>query len=179
MYTCRECEQVINQASEICPYCGADLTAAPADQTASPKKKRRLAKTFLIWGVVIGGLWALVWFALPLRYTNPSGEAERRARDAMTDVHAALASYAAAQGNFPASLETLGDRARLAARWAQSAGYQLQYTPAEPDVDGHVRNYTLLARPGNYGFRNFYSDETGVIRATREDRPATAEDPPL
>jgi hypothetical protein len=27
MYSCPECEQLINQASEICPYCGADQKA--------------------------------------------------------------------------------------------------------------------------------------------------------
>jgi len=32
-------------------------------------------------------------------------------------------------------------------------------------------------RAGNYGYRNFYADETGVIRATRENRPATPQDP--
>jgi hypothetical protein len=179
VYTCRECERVINQASEICPYCGADLTEGPATEAAEPKKKRSLAKTLFIWCVVILGLWTMVWFALPLRYTNPSAEAEKRARAAMADVHAALASYAATEGHFPASLEALGDRVRLAAQWAQSAGYQLQYTPAAPGGDGRVHNYILLARPSNYGFRNFYTDETGVVRATREDRPATPHDPPI
>jgi hypothetical protein len=42
-----------------------------------------------------------------------------------------------------------------------------------------VHNYPLLARPGNYRYRNFYSDATGVVRATREDRPATPQDPPI
>ena len=27
MYICRECENEINQGTEICPHCGADLTA--------------------------------------------------------------------------------------------------------------------------------------------------------
>ncbi len=178
MYTCPECAQPINQASEICPYCGVDLTASPTGETAEPKK-RSLARTLLIWGALVAGVWAIVWFALPLRYVNPTAEAEARARDALDDLHAALASYAGSEGNFPPSLEPLGDRVRLAAQWAQTAGYQLQYTPAQPGADGRVHAYSLLARPGNYGFRNFYSDETGVIRATREDRPATLHDPPI
>ena len=49
--------------------------------------------------------------------------------------------------------------------------------PAGPG--GRVHNFVLLARPGNYGYRNFYLDETGVLRATQENRPATAQDPPL
>ena len=42
--------------------------------------------------------------------------------------------------------------------------------------------FTVNATPmtyGSTGSRSFFSDETGVIRYTREDRPATVEDPPL
>lgn len=179
MYVCRECDQPINQASEICPYCGADLTAAPPDETTTPKRKRNLVRVMLYWGVVVVSLWAIVWFALPLRFTNPAAQAESRALQAMSDLRATLHSYAAAEGSYPASLEALGEPARTAAQWAQSGGYELQYTPAQADSEGQVKNYTLLARPGNYGFRNFFSDESGVLRGTRENRPATAQDPPV
>jgi hypothetical protein len=179
MYVCRECEQPINQASEICPYCGADLTTAQADDDARPKKKRSLVKVIFFWGIVIGSLWAIVWFALPLRFTNPSAQAESRALEAMNNLRTVLHSYAATEGGYPASLESLGESARTAAQWAQSGGYELQYAPAQTDSEGQVKNYILLARPSNYGFRNFFSDESGVIRGTRENRPATAQDPPV
>jgi hypothetical protein len=180
MYTCRECEQPINQASELCPYCGADLTIPPPDETGAPPKKRSLARVLFLWVVVIAGLWAIAWLALPSRLFNPSThDSEQRAREAMADLQTALSSYAAAEGNFPATLEALGEQARRAAQWAQTGGYRLLYTPAEPGPDGRVHNYTLLARPGNYSYRNFYSDATGVVRATREDRPATPQDPPI
>ncbi len=42
--------------------------------------------------------------------------------------------------------------------------------------------FTVGARPMIYastGTRSFFSDESGVIRYTREERPATAEDKPL
>ena len=45
-----------------------------------------------------------------------------------------------------------------------------------------VKSYTLTARPLVYyrtGTRSFFTDETGVIRMTAEDRAATADDPPL
>ncbi len=55
--------------------------------------------------------------------------------------------------------------------------------------DGYVfsmgsfgRGFTVGATPmiyGSTGTRSFFADETGVIRYTREERPATAEDPPL
>jgi hypothetical protein len=42
--------------------------------------------------------------------------------------------------------------------------------------------YGIYARPITYdgtGIRSFYSDQTGVIRYTGEDRPATVDDKPL
>jgi hypothetical protein len=177
MYTCRECEQVINQASELCPYCGADLTVTPGG--AEPAKKTSLAKALLLWGTAIGFLWLMVWIALPLRMVNPMAQAEDNALEAMTNVHTALASYAQATGTFPGTLEPLGNPARAAAQFALSAGYQMQYAPGPTGSDGRVHGYTLFARPGNYGYRSFFSDETGILRATREERAATSLDPPI
>jgi hypothetical protein len=182
MYTCRECENVINQASEICPYCGADLTVPVGPE--EPARKRSLASVLLIWGAVVAtiavGLWGFVWYILPGPKGDAAVRAEVQAVEALSEVHAALAAYAGAQGGrYPTSLETLGDRVRAPAQKALSEGYQMQYTPGPVGADGAVRNYVLLARPGNYGYRNFYTDETGMLRATRENRPATAQDPPI
>ncbi len=184
MYTCRECEKVINQASEICPYCGADLTVPAGGEAEEPAKKRSFGSVLLIWAAVVavvaGGLWAFVWFILPGPRGDAALQAEMQAVESLGEVRAALAAYAGAKGGtFPASLEALGDRVRGPAQRALSVGYQLQYTPGPVGPDGAVRSYVLLARPSNYGYRNFYTDQTGVFRATRENRPATAQDPPV
>jgi type II secretory pathway pseudopilin PulG len=45
-----------------------------------------------------------------------------------------------------------------------------------------VETWTYAARPvarGRTGYRSFFSDQTGVIRATDEDRPANVNDPPI
>ena len=133
----------------------------------------------MLWGVVIGFLWLMVWIALPLRMLNPTMQSEGRALEAMANVRTALASYAGAQGGFPDSIEALGNPARAAAQWAQSAGYQLQYNPGSLESDGRIHGYVLLARAGNYGYRSFFSDETGIVRATREERAATSQDAPI
>jgi len=49
-------------------------------------------------------------------------------------------------------------------------------------TSGDADTFIVNARPldyGSTGTRSFFSDESGVIRYTREDRPATVEDSPL
>lgn len=62
----------------------------------------------------------------------------------------------------------------------EKAGYRFVYKAA-PDADGVIRHYTIVARPLKHpgGGNSYFTDETGVIRMTTEDRDATATDPPL
>ena len=56
------------------------------------------------------------------------------------------------------------------------SGYRFQYTRTSSS------SYTITARPvefGKTGTRNFFTDESGVIRSTREDREANAGDEAL
>ncbi len=62
------------------------------------------------------------------------------------------------------------------------SGYKFTYMPGPPDKAGHIKTYAVVARPAAYGKSgrmSFFTDETGVIRKTDEDRPATAQDPPI
>jgi hypothetical protein len=180
MFTCPECETPINQAISVCPYCGADVAAGmdpSGNAAASPKKKG--IRQLIFWAIVLIVTWGLLWLALPLHQSGHGSLAEASARGAIGDLQSQLASFAAAQGYYPESLETLGTPARLAAQEAKSAGYQLQYVPGESGADGRIHSYSLLARPDYYGSRNFYTDQTGVLRVTTEDRAATPQDPPV
>jgi hypothetical protein len=179
MYTCRECEQTINQATEVCPYCGTDLTAEPASRSAAPAKKSSPLRIVLILGIVVGFLWAVAWFAVPWRLSGSKVESEGRARDALATIHAVLSTYHASEGRFPASLDALGDRVRTAVQEAQSANYTLDYFPGKPDATGRIGSYALTARAGKFGYLNFHTDESGIFRATAEGRPATVQDPPF
>ena len=184
MYTCRECEREINQATEICPYCGADLSAPPESAEGESRKPRTAFQIVMRWTVVIAAvaaaLWGFLWYSLPARQGDPALAAESQAGASLAQLRASLGEYAGTQnGAYPISLEPLGDAARMPSQSAQSVGYQLEYIPGPVGGDGLVHTYTLLARAGNYGYRNFYTDETGVLRATRENRAATAQDPPI
>jgi hypothetical protein len=184
MYQCRECEHEINQATEICPHCGTDLTL-DAQPAAEPARKRSLAATLIQYGVLLAAIWGFLWFVLPERRSSEArAVAEAQAIAALQETARALAAYAAAQGEvYPGSLDALPQESavavREAARAAQREGYRLEYAVRAGGEDQAARHFTLLARPSRYGYRNFFLDETGVIRATRENRPATAQDPPI
>ena len=183
MVTCRECESEINQATEICPHCGADLTSF-SEEFSTPKKKPTLAKILLRWGILLGvllaAMWSFLWFVVSPRTGNVSAQAETNAVTAITEVNAELRSYAEARGGtYPTALEELGPRVRPAAQLAQSEGYQLEYMPGPKENDGTIHSYSLEARAGNYGYRNFYVDISGIIRGTKENRDATSADPPV
>jgi type II secretory pathway pseudopilin PulG len=184
MYSCPECEQPINQASDVCPYCGADQKALAENELLLAGKSPKPAKTnykrvVLVCGILLAILWAIAWFAVPWNLSGSKSEAEARAREALTTIQQAINAYQQTEGSVPPSLETLGDAVRKAAQSAQLAHYTLQYTPGKPDPAGRITAYTLTARAGNFGYRSFYTDESGTLRATTEDRAATVQDPPL
>jgi hypothetical protein len=185
MYTCRLCEREINTASEICPYCGEDLTFVPADPASGVKKKPSFLKRLVRWTLVLGTVCGFMWFVLflPERAGDPAAQAERQAIASLQEIHRALSAYAEAQGGrFPQTLEALGQGVQRAAQEALSEGYQVEYVPGESgenDQNRGISHFVLLARPRNYGYRSFYSDETGVLRATQENREATVKDPPI
>jgi hypothetical protein len=177
MYACRDCEQPINSATEVCPYCGADLTDTGLE--FEQPRKPPLPRIVILWGVVLLSIAAIAWFAFPWRLAGSKPDAERDAIAALAKIQQALGAYHASEGAFPPSLEALGAAAQDASREAESGRYTLQYTPGSPTPDSRIATYTLTARAGNYGYVNLFLDETGVFRGTRENRPATAQDPPI
>jgi hypothetical protein len=182
MFTCRECESEINQATELCPHCGADLTApVPGEElpAAKPTLRKILIRWSILLGILLAAIWSFLWFVVPQRQGNPAARAESSAIQALGEMRSALTDYAAVQGSgYPRQFEALGDRARRAAQLAQSGNYELQYTPGPVGADGVIHTYMLQARAGNYGYLNFFTDDSGQIHETRDNRAATSQDPP-
>ncbi len=61
------------------------------------------------------------------------------------------------------------------------SGYRFEYQPG-PLTHGRIETFSATARPLKYfcqGEMSFYSDQSGVIRGTREHRAATSSDPPI
>lgn len=180
MYTCRECEKPVNQATEVCPYCGADLSQ-PADDPA--QKPGSASKRIVVWGTMIAAVWAFLWFILPERGTGVAAQAEATALQTIEEVNSALRAHRETNGSYPANLDGLTaaafGRVREAARRAQAEGYRLDFAPGPAGEGGNIQTFTLVIRPANYGFRSFFVNETGVLRATTQSRAADAQDPPV
>lgn len=179
MYLCLNCQRPINSASAICPYCGAEQNDPAAEAAPREAKKRSSPKLIFAFVAVIAGVWAIIWFALPLRFQDPRPSAERSALEAVQSLQHQLATYENGASAYPSSLESLGQPARDAAQAAMSGGYSIQYTPTQMDANGDPHAFTLTAVPRNYGYESFFTDQSGVVRVNRDNRPATVQDPPL
>src|SRR6185437_17169892 len=112
MTTCRACEQEINQATEICPHCGADLTQTAGGEPIA-KKPLSMRQIVLRWGtlliVLLGTMWSFLWFVVTPRAGHQTLQAETQAVQAMAELRTVLTSYADAQGGaYPSTLEPLG-----------------------------------------------------------------------
>jgi hypothetical protein len=64
----------------------------------------------------------------------------------------------------------------------KKSNYIFILTAAPPDSHGRIVRYNVMARPQHYGKNSrhsFFTDGSGVVRFTTENRPATAQDPAL
>lgn len=159
------------------------------------------------WGVLVGILVAFVCTALasfgatPGRVTYTDADAEGSAVKLLRTLNVALDAYAKKYdrgyvdmlqklGRTPrsepdmnhAAMFSLDERSfeyRSIPNTFEKKGYIFTYTPGM-DSSAKVASYTITARPaGRGGKRNFYSDQTYILRVTNENRPADASDPPF
>lgn len=120
---------------------------------------------------------------------------ESRALGSMRSISTAQIAYASTyETGFSASLTSLGEPAEGSAPSATvaglvdnrtasgaTAGYQIDYKPG-PVEGGRITTFTVTARPTEYGCsarKSYFSDQTGVIRVTDENRAATPQDLPV
>jgi hypothetical protein len=184
MSSCWSCLVIIDQGVKVCPFCGADQTAPRPVVLIGASEPPNKTLVLLRWAAaaiaVAACLGGLLWYARWERKVAPVLRAEAAATDSLRDLRLVLSEYAMASHDaYPASLESLDDRARLLALNAHKEGYELVYTAHTSRGDALIHSFVLLARPGKSNLRNFYIDESGVLRATQEDRPANGQDPPI
>ncbi len=109
---------------------------------------------------------------------------ERTAIQTIRAINTALYKHRqASNDNYPKSLRELADIEALmkcGEPECLKSGYRFKYELLPPTNMGP--RYVLLVRPNKYentGVQSFYSDESGVIRATTDNRPASAGDGPV
>ncbi|HVB98284.1 MAG TPA: hypothetical protein VNJ12_02985 [Candidatus Dormibacteraeota bacterium] len=178
MFTCPSCEQTINSASEVCPYCGANLAPEPV-ATRRKAQRKGLLWTLVGAALVIGAVWAMVWLVLPKPDVPDHAEAEAGAISALRQVVKIVAAYDKEQGTYPNTIQEVSGQASAVYSGAHTEGYSLVYLPGPAGSDGNIHAFVMLARPEYYGYRNFYVDQTGVIRSTKQNREATIRDRPI
>ena len=133
MYSCPECEQPINQASEVAPLRRRPKSSGRhrillAGKTPKPTKTN-YKRVALVCGILLATLWAIAWFAVPWKLSGSKTKAEARARESLAVIQQAINAYQQTEGSVPPSLETLGDSVRKAAQSAQLVHYTVQYSP--------------------------------------------------
>jgi len=141
--------------------------------------------TVRVWISLIGlPLLVLPWMLAP-RIESP----ELSAVGTLRTIARAQRDYATAhpRQGFAPSLKALGPApgAGLVDPVIASGvknGYVFSLQQGIPEEDGRILKYSLLAAPvkrPNCGTHSFFTDETGTLRYTKENRTASADDPPL
>ena len=194
MNSCVSCLVIIDQDAKVCPFCGFDQ-ARPVESVVpeprpvesvvlEPQKPRELPFVVPRWALmtmaVVCSVGILFWYALREPGLDRALQPEAIARKTLHDIRSAMLEYALASGDkYPSTLESLGDPVVRFVEAARNAGYEVSYTPQPSKTDGAIRGFVLLARTEKADSRNFYLDESGKMRATSENRPATIQDPPI
>jgi hypothetical protein len=177
---------MIEQEAQVCPLCGADQTKPVKFVDANLPQPPTAKSVAREWGLAIvvlaafaGGIAGILLHNLGWQSTTPAAEAAEIAAKSLRDIREALSTYALfAKDEYPATLDALGGVTSAPKEAALNAEYKLVYSLQPPSNDGAHRSFVLLARPEKNNYLNLYIDESGMVRATTENRPATGEDPP-
>jgi len=124
-----------------------------------------------------------------------TAENEAAAVGALAQINSAERSYAETyRKGFSPTLGALGESSGSQTPSASAAdlitgslatgtyeGYTFSYRAADANPNGVIGSYTVSARPaqGGKGAKRFFTDETGAIRWTGEEREAVVTDPQI
>lgn len=123
---------------------------------------------------------------------SPIAANEASAIGSLRSISLACAAHAAEHKGYPPSLASLwpgphrksirdADQIEGLLASGRKSGYTFTYTVVDADGDGIADAYSVHADPterGVTGIRHFYTDQTGVIRAS-VDSPASANNLPI
>jgi hypothetical protein len=186
MSSCWSCWVILEHGVTVCPTCGADQTRPV--QFVDPNLQPAVTPTRVVqkWKLVIviivvfaGSLGGILWHSFAEVRISPASQAAEATARSLRNLREALSTYAlSTKDTYPTTLIALGDRASLPLQTALIAGYRLEYIPKSASIKDVTRGFVILARPEIIGYLNLRIDESGIVRATQENRPATVWDPP-
>jgi type IV pilus assembly protein PilA len=174
------------------------LALSDIKKTAGRLKGNGLAIAGMVMGyaqvVLIPFILIIAAIAIPNLLRARMAANEASAVGTLRTYNMAIVNYATKCQNvgFPASVQNLGPgngdceganlvSSQLAAPATMKNGYRFFYSPGPADNLGRVVSYTITADPSTdntTGTRHFFTDDSGVIRASRGE-PATSDSRPL
>jgi hypothetical protein len=185
MSSCWSCWVILEHGVTVCPTCGADQTRPvhfvdphlhPVAQTHVVQKWKIVIAVIVVY---VGSFGGILWHNFGDVRISPASQAARVTAKSLRELREALSTYAlSTKDRYPAALNAVGDRASLPLQAALIAGYRLEYIPKLSSGEAAPRGFVILARPEKNGYLSLRIDESGVVRATEENRPATVWDPP-
>lgn len=161
--------------------------AVTANKTLGhPGQKIRWTRVFATVGIFVFIVLINAAISIPMLLAARKVAHEKSAVSALHKINECAAAYATvhAEQGYPASLSAMGpaDGGCLSAQVARENrnGYRFTYTAIDVDSSGRVTTYAASGRPiryGESGYKSFYTDESGKIRFTPDNREPTAGDP--
>ncbi|MGB7848004.1 MAG: hypothetical protein WBL63_20500 [Candidatus Acidiferrum sp.] len=180
MSACWSCSVLIEHGAPVCPLCAADQTNKPQDidkESATrtlPAVFRELGLVMLVLAAGIAGIALILMHNLSAGSPNPTEQSAEVAANSLRDIREALSSAALSENAYPLRLESLGVRVAQPSEDALVAGYHLRYT--QRTLPGGAAGFVIQAIPEKPDRLNLYIDESGIVRATSENRPASVQD---
>lgn len=161
-------------------------------------KARRSSKSEIRTGTLTFAAAMVAAAVLPLltwaQGSVPSPEDTDTAVGCLRTINTAEVTYASTYNKgYSANLKYLGEPPKGGKPSATAAGfvdksltsgkksnYIFTYKAGKPDKDGKISTYTVTARPAKWakGVKSFFTDQTGIIRWTDENRAPKASDAP-
>jgi hypothetical protein len=186
MVSCWSCLVILEKGGTVCPMCGADQTRPVQfvdPDLPSPATATHLFQgwktTVIVVAVLVVSMGGILWHHFGEASISPASQAAGVAAKSLMQVREALSTYViSTEGGYPKTLNVIGDKASPPLYAALTAGYRLDYSSKSSSSDAVSNGFVILAPPEKSGFPNLRIDESGVVRVTVENRPATAQDPP-
>lgn len=151
----------------------------------------RLAIGLVVAALVVS---AFVWGIPHKIRSGPHYLPQASAVGSLRTINTAEITYASTYGGYSPTLAALGPPSQGEPPTAGAAGlidevlaggvrsgYRFTFKPGPRDAKGQITSYTVCARPIKRSeplLPSFFTDETGVVRRTDEDRCPTLQDPP-